>query len=251
MKIGGVIGLVGGVGGMINGAMSATSTAAEAASSGADVSGAAADASGAASSADAVNGMDLASDQATAAGSSGAATSLDATVSDAQRTLADDVHNVGDFGANSPDMLTKTGAAPDTPLSDMNPADMRLADGTQLPPPSSSSSLVQQAQTPNMDTALSDSNPTDMRLADGTQMTPGMSDMPPSGAGDYFHRFLGWVKNNKEVANGIMTLGGGLLKGMSEGQALEEKKREFNTLYGHANEVANYRPVSLYHSAQG
>lgn len=239
MKIGGVLGLVGGVGGMFAGAGSgAASTALSETGTEAALNSASQEALGAYGGEAASQAAQVAGTEAMGAmdGVAGGGDFL-GMVDDAQSSL-------GQMSEMTNEVKSATATAPD--LQD-------AADFGDKVEPVSTKALIGESPTGAEQAAKMDSirNGSDV-MSDGfkpaTASTPGGFG-PPVGSKDYFNQFLNWVKNNKEVANGVMKLGGEALNGMAQrdmfDKKLAEQQRETNMRYGYGNQVASYGPKPL------
>jgi hypothetical protein len=236
MKIGGVVGLVGGVGSLASGAFSAAGGAVDATGSAIDASGESVGAANALSDSD-FSGANWSSVD----GAASAPTDVGSMVNDAQESLGDQVHNLTQQTADTSLQGTSSNGL------------VQSTQATSPTMPSGTSDAVtagQQAASPAT-TDLSVQGNSSNALDAKTGATYGSVAQPK----DYFSNFLSWVKQNKELANGIMTLGGGALKGMADMQMnnkkLAQNQAQFNTLYGHANEVPSFNATSLLTQARG
>lgn len=237
MKVGGVMGLVGGFGGMMAGAASGAAAAAGPGEAGwgmdlgtdavSGLSSGASAGSGLASVGDVGWGADLGTDAVS--GVSGGSNSFTSTVDDALQSLDSTTSTVSDVTGP-----TGASTAPPTPAYASTPS----APSTSAPSP-----LVSQpADARNGSDVMSD-NFDASTANNGT--TPGNFQLAPADSKSFFSSFLTWVKNNKEMANGIMKLGGEALKGMSERDMFDQKMALENKKYGYGNQVANYSPRPL------
>lgn len=257
MKVGGVIGLVGGVGGMINGAMSGAATAA----------------TDGLTEAGTQTALDTASDQALNAygGEAGASAATDGVVQGMEgaqgmtQGSVDGVLNNAGGTPNFSDIVTEAEKSLGEQVADLTkgPADL-----TETPdylkkmggPQDAGDSILKQTQTASATSGAPSA--TDIAASktytpweDGFQpssVTPGAANVTDPNS--VFAKIMGWAKTNPTLANGFMQLGGGLLKGMGEASMVDKKlaqnQQQFNTLYGHANEVASYRPMGIVQSAR-
>ncbi len=248
LKIGGVLGLVGGVGGLVNGAVGAAGgAAAESATSGL---GEAVDATG---------GLDTAVSGASGA-SAGVGAGIDATggldtaIPGQTSGLSDATATMGAGPAPTADSLT-----PDQSI-------LSQAQGTPPATPTPSATTGPASDVINSPTTQPLDNTT-MRNPDGTRINnPSAytqdnssssyftSKTPPIGANDFIGQIMNWVKGNPQVANGLLQIGGGALKGMNDRQMFDQKlaqdQQQFQTRFGHGNEVAAIKPMSLIQSAR-
>jgi hypothetical protein len=233
MKIGGVVGLVGGIGGLASGAFSAAGDVGGAV----DATGNAIDASGqAVGASNALSDSNYAGADWGASGATSGATDVGNMVNDAQSSLAGEVKDVTNQAAN-------TGLESSSPTS--------LVQSAQQPVmPSGTSNAVTSAQ---QTTASAVQGNSSNALDNQTGASYGSAQV--QGPKDYFSSFLGWVKNNQQIANGVLTMAGGALKGLADTQMnnkkLAQQQQQFNTLYGHANEVPSFSAASLLAQARG
>ena len=255
MKVGAVLGAVGGLGGL---AASALGGAAEGA-----VLGAGEDVL----SAGAVNGADAMSDAFVASGAEGAG--------GFQSAISDVVNN----GASAYNEILPETSSPtaDTTLTGDSAAD-KIVDPAAEVKPETPETITTQSNTgqPAPDTSMTVQNNSTNALDGQTDLgkvdpitgqeqasTPTSGDLSrsdrlaalsaPQTADSYFKNFMDFIKQNKEVSNGIMQLGGGLLKGMGESSLADKKmaieqQKVNQSSYG--NQVAMYKPQGFIQTAR-
>lgn len=246
MKIGGVMGLVGGVGGLINGATGAVTSAADAAAEPAlDLGGVPTE-----------TGMDAAKqgieEAASSAAKSGLVSDYAADADLAGGLIPNETLQASQITGQAAPTLTQS-AAPTT-------ADATAVTGQVdgLSPAGAQAAKAPVGATPPADaTAVKSIDP---NAAPGVD-TGGMPDAATlqkspvyMGSQSYFDKFLNFVKNNKEVANGALMLGGGMLKGMNDKSISDDKlalERQRLAQTGFGNQVANYKTPGIVQSARG
>jgi hypothetical protein len=242
MQIGGVIGLVGGVGGLVSGAVSG---AASATGSAIDASGNAVSASGAE-----VGAANALSDSSYAGANWGAAATEGANSATSGLAAA----SSGVSGA--PDIAGLADEAHSSMLSDnWSPGES----GVQAPETPAPAQATSQPSAPSSTSQASGASPSsDLNARNGMDVQSDAANKAtysqntsqnwsaPQAPKDYFGGFMNWVKNNQLLANGVLKFAGGALQGMNERDMFDKKlgqqQKQFDTLYGHANEVASYKP---------
>lgn len=255
MKVGAVLGAVGGLGGLAAGALGGAAEGA--------VLGAGEDVL----SAGAVNGADAMSDAFVASGAEGAG--------GFQSAISDVVNN----GASAYNEILPETSSPtaDTTLTGDSAADKIVAPAAEVKP-ETPETITTQSNTGQSapDTSMTVQNNSTNALDGQTDLgkvdpitgqeqasTPTSGDLSrsdrlaalsaPQTADSYFKNFMDFIKQNKEVSNGIMQLGGGLLKGMGESSLADKKmaieqQKVNQSSYG--NQVATYKPQGFIQTAR-
>jgi len=250
MKIGGVMGLVGGVGGLINGATGAVTSAADAAAApGVDFGGLPTQAGMDAAASSAGQGI---AEAASNAANTGLISEYAADADLAGGLIPNETLQASQITGQAAPTLTQS-AAPTT-------ADATAVTGQVdgLSPAGAQAAKAPVGATPPADaTAVKSIDP---NAAPGVD-TGGMPDAATlqkspvyMGSQSYFDKFLNFVKNNKEVANGALMLGGGMLKGMNDKSISDDKlalERQRLAQTGFGNQVANYKTPGIVQSARG
>lgn len=245
MKVGGVLGLVGGVGGMIAGS----------------AAGGAADAAASASPGEAdsvLASQTAAQGGVTGASSAGAMMSPGQADADLAGQTIKGVQSGGDLGSVVNDAQQSLGetAGQASKVADVSQGATNTATTSTATPTSTATSTATPMSMTTPTTSASDVNGMDLNSDIATKTgaapdgsvnagTPTLSQLPPVGTKDYFSNFLTWVKNNQQVANGMLTLGSGALKGMADQSMFAQKMALEKMKYGHGNEVASYGPRAL------
>lgn len=245
MKIGGVLGLVGGVGGLINSATSGAAASAGGFEAGFEGTSALTDAA-AAGAGDAA-GM----------GASGFEGGLDAATS-----FGDDIMSSGFESGNFTSMVDDAVASlGDVTGSAMQPPSLNVMGGPPAGAAPEANFAAASDLTPPSATATPGTSPSDPFIgnnpsalsADGSKISyqpdtnvysPNLGKLPTSDAKSYFSGFLNWVKQNKELSNNILKLGGEAMKGMSDRDMFDEKMAVERSRTQYGNQVARYgRPL--------
>lgn len=240
MKVGAVMGLVGGVGGLVAGATAGAAGAVAGEVVGESAAGSVFNAATDATSMGAINGMDAMSDAFVASGSSGAGgfSGLAAAADDAISALGytNEMDKISDLASSSSssssNYINQLDAASDAFSGGKTPNAGGLSSGDTL------KSLTTDAK-------VSDINPLDKYA--GSSSNPNAAnyvnqmdaaDAATTTSKDYFKGILEWVKQNDKLANNIMTVGAGALKGVSERSMFDEKMALEKSRYQYGNTVA-------------
>jgi len=242
MKVGAVMGLVGGVGGLIAGATGGAAGAVAGEVVGESAAGSVFNAATDATSMGAINGMDAMSDAFVASGSSGAGgfSGLAAAADDAISALGytNEMDKISDLASSSSssssNYINQLDAASDAFSGGKTPNAGGLSSGDTL------KSLTTDAKVSDINPldkyAGSSSNPNAANYVN--QMDAASDAVTSANSKDYFKGILEWVKQNDKLANNIMTVGAGALKGVSERSMFDEKMALEKSRYQYGNTVA-------------
>lgn len=239
MKVGAVMGLVGGVGGLIAGATAGAAGAVAGEVVGESAAGSvfnaaadsqlanvAIDAASGAGTAAAGYGIDAgAAFQAAGGGWAEAAT--DALKTFAEASPMEAVESSSSAYTNQMDAASDAFSGGKTPTEAVTkPNDMmkNLA-----------------ADTPKQSPYTASTDPTSKNYVN--QMDAASDAVTSANSKDYFKGILEWVKQNDKLANNIMTVGAGALKGVSERSMFDEKMELEKSRYQYGNTVA--KPYSV------
>ncbi len=190
---------------------------------------------------DAVNGMDAMSDAFTASGASGAGGfASEGMAAGLQGAVSSPVTSGGDWTSMVNDAQQSLGAT--EPMSSL--ATGGESASSVASPVGSTATTVEPVKTQSLIGESKDFVPSQAQAngySPAADSQKAFTQMAATGSKDYFTSFLNWVRNNKEVSNGILTLGSGALKGMSERSMFDEKMAMENKKYGYGNTVANFK----------
>ena len=240
MKVGAVMGLVGGVGGLISGATAGAAGA---------VAGEVVGESAAGSVFNAAADSQLANvaiDAASGAGTAAAGYGIDAgaafqaagggwaeAATDALKTFAE-ASPMEAVESSSSAYTNQMDAASDAFSGGKTPNAGGLSSGDTL------KSLTTDAKVSDINPldkyAGSSSNPNAANYVN--QMDAASDAVTSANSKDYFKGILEWVKQNDKLANNIMTVGAGALKGVSERSMFDEKMALEKSRYQYGNTVA-------------
>ena len=261
MKIGGVMGLVGGVGGLINGATGAVTSAADAAAApGVDIAGYPTQAGMDAAASSAGQGI---AEAASNAANTGLISEYAADADLAGGLIPNETLQASQITGQAAPTLTQS-VAPTTAdaTAVTGQADGLSPAGAQAAKAPVGAKAPVDTVTPGAVGPQASAQPLDGSMDQYQGAVGPKAAAQPLGASfdpylkpqSYFDKFLNFVKNNKEVANGALMLGGGMLKGMNDKSISDDKlalERQRLAQTGFGNQVANYKTPGIVQSARG
>jgi len=238
MKLGGALAIVGGVGGLVNGAASAAGSSVVDATGGLET---------------AVGGSVPGQIAADAAGNTGILAStggIEDVAAGAVDTGASTISTNATTNSLTPPSSTPMSPEQDNGTFAPNGQQANAMPGSTAAPGAQTATNQMQVQAPQTPASAG----AEVVKAGASAPTDVLSKAASTDSTSYFSKFMDFVKKNKEVSNGILQLGGGLLKGMSDASIADKKfgldQQKINqTSFG--NQVASYaKPVGFVGAAQ-